>query len=81
MNKTDYYCQCTLEKYAKNYTATKVSFIPEQFAFAGNVLKLKNEDGEWVEGWIVQLVGHKVDADFVESHERDYSRQRKSSDI
>lgn len=34
-----------------------VSWIPEQFAHKGKVLKLKSDNGEWVDGWIVESAG------------------------
>ncbi len=32
----------------------RVSWIPEKFAEVGKVLKIKNDDDEWVDGWVVK---------------------------
>lgn len=81
MSKVEFYCQCVLRKFNGKTTRELVSYIPEQFAIQDNLIKLKNDDGEWVDGWRVETVGAKVDANYVEAHERDYRSQRKASDI
>jgi hypothetical protein len=40
-----------------------VSFIPEKFAKVGEVVKLKNEDGRWTDGWVVKRVGQSTTFD------------------
>jgi len=81
MSKTAYYCQCLLERGHFSGTMSTVSYLPEEFAIQGNVVKLKNDDDIWTDGWIVQKVGDKIDASYVEERERDYKRTRKTSDI
>lgn len=41
----------------------KTSWIPERFAVVGKVLKLKNSDGEWDDGWVVTLASKTRIAD------------------
>ncbi len=50
------YIQCKLERPGKGFTHTQVSFLPKEFAVKNKVLKLKNDDGKWTDGWIVAQV-------------------------
>jgi len=43
-------------KYGWRATWEKVGWIPEKFAKEGGVIKLKNGDGTWSDGWIVDEV-------------------------
>lgn len=51
------YQQCRLRR-GNTYT---VSWIPAQFAVVGKVLKLKDNNDVWVDGWIVESAGAVVD--------------------
>lgn len=55
------YCQCHLERKLTNATASQVSYIPQKFAQVGEVLKLKEADGTWTNGWVVRSAGEPVD--------------------
>ena len=52
------YCQCKLENPTLlsndkfKITLKLVSFIPEKFAIKDKIIKLKNEKGDWEEGWV-----------------------------
>ena len=81
MSRNQFYYQCLLSKRIDAGIQSTVSWIPETFARQGGFVKLKSEDGTWVDGWKVSEVGAKRDAAYVESHEMDHRRQRKASDI
>ena len=82
MSKTDFYCQCTLRKHLHhNHCLEQVSYIPQQFAELSNCIKLRDENGVWVDGWIIVRVGEPREAKLVENEERTYTRTRKTSDI
>jgi hypothetical protein len=51
------YRQCRLEKKTKSGKLCQTSYIPEKYAFVGNILKLREEDGNWVNGWKVISAG------------------------
>ena len=53
-NKKQLYSQCLLKK----GNIEQTSWIPEKFAHVGKILKLKNEDDKWSNGWIVCFVGN-----------------------
>jgi hypothetical protein len=44
--------QCLL----RNGNLERTSFLPTQFAVAGKILKLKDDEGEWKDGWKVEKV-------------------------
>jgi hypothetical protein len=58
----DYYNQCTLEKdiIPGRMLVRQVSWIPTKYASLGRVVKLKNDHGEWEDGWKVVSVGDKT---------------------
>jgi hypothetical protein len=58
-----------------------VAWIPAKFAKVGKYVKIKQEDGSWDNGWEITSVGSKRKAEYVESNERDYLKQRKASDV
>ena len=64
MSKDIDFCQCFLERKAGNTSFETVSNIPENYAVVGNVLKLKNEDGTWTDGWIVRSVNASFSVDW-----------------
>lgn len=57
------YCQCRL----RNGTKETTSYIPVKFAKQGDFLQLKDEDGNWEDGWEVLLAGSPVSGQFVEN--------------
>ena len=52
MKKTSYY-QCSL----RNRNTYQVAWIPQRFARTQAVLKIRNKQGEWIDGWVVESVG------------------------
>ena len=81
MSKTRFYHQCVLTRQNDSSFSARVSWIPEEFAILGRVVKLKAEDGIWVDGWKVGEVGARQEAAYVENHAMDHRRQRQASDI
>ncbi|MCW8133634.1 MAG: hypothetical protein KIS92_25035 [Planctomycetota bacterium] len=74
--------QCTMLRKTKSGTSESVGWIPEQFAKLGKPLKLKDEDGQWVDGWVVTQVGSvRRAAAEVNHRSRDHVRQRDASDV
>jgi len=68
--------QCTMKKGNRVQT----SWIPEKYAKKGKILKLKDDD-EWTDGWEVINVGSRMESKQVHERSRDYTHQRKASDI
>jgi hypothetical protein len=66
MSKTSYR-QCTLRRVIPTGHVTQVSYIPEKFAVVGRILKLKNDDDTWTDGWKVIAAG-ALNADPPDAH-------------
>lgn len=71
------YRQCTL----RLGNVVQVSHIPAKYANVGDTLKLKNDSGQWVDGWLVERAGELEPSSRVEAGERLYRRTRRASDI
>lgn len=68
-----HYRQCELSK----GPSREVAWIPEQFAVAGKVLRIGDDDG-----WRVEAAGAvRKTRDQIESHERDHLGHRSRTDI
>lgn len=73
----DTYFQCSL----KRKTGTLVSFIPENFAVLGKIVKLK-DDGKWTNGWKVEAISSiSITGEDLDKIEKQYRVHRKVSDI
>lgn len=57
MSKEVYYRQCRLQKYNSNSYLEQTSFIPEPYCVEGKILKLRNNEGVWEDGWKIVTVG------------------------
>ena len=56
MAREVFYRQCRLTKRVEGGELVLVSWIPEPYATAGRVVKLR-EDGVWDDGWVVVGAG------------------------
>lgn len=70
--KDIYYRQCRLEKDYGEFSLQQTSWIPDQYAAMDRKIKLKDEEGKWVDGWVVKAVGSD------KIHARDLPDYRKS---
>lgn len=60
---------------------TTTTFLPSKFAVMGGVVKLRNEDGDWDDGWVVKSVGATVNEDFLpDSHKAIKEHRKKTGD-
>lgn len=51
-----------MERHIPKGMETTVSFIPEEYAKVGNIIKLKDQNGTWKDGcWSIISVGHKTE--------------------
>jgi hypothetical protein len=78
---SDYARQCLLERDTTDGRESIVSFIPERYAQKGRVLRLRGDDGTWTDGWQVVAVYARVEVKEAHERARDWTRQRKASDI
>jgi len=57
MSKQQYYIQCTLQKRTPNSRITQIAWIPEKFVIKDKVLKIRDQNDEWDDGWVVMSDG------------------------
>ncbi len=71
MSKTVYYRQCKLVKKIEAGTRHQTSYLPEEFAKVGKIVKLRDDDGEWEDGWLVaEASSHRMaDDEMHDSHD------------
>lgn len=81
------YLQCDLIKKINilNFETSvrRTSWLPEKYAKRGSYVKLKQDDGNWTDGWFVETVYVEVEFDEKTAliRSQDYKNQRKASDI
>lgn len=82
------FVQCFLEKKFKSGITGETnilemtSFVPECFAVKGKILKVKNSDGKWSDGWVVKKAYNIVfDLENILKVESQHKNTRKVSDI
>lgn len=71
------YKHCTLQK----GNVVQVSWIPSEFAKIGEVLKTKQPDGSWDDGWVVKTVGVEEDEAFLDALRDMWKHHADVSDI
>ena len=71
------YRQCVLQK----QNLEQVSFIPSKFAVVGKVIKIKDSNDNWDDGWVVMYAGQEVDEKSVpDSHDAIKAHRKKTGD-
>ena len=74
------YAQCAMRRVVAGACVVTTSYIPAKFAKVGRVLKLKNSDDHWVDGWIVETVGDViVEGDTTPDYRKAIRNHRKST--
>jgi hypothetical protein len=82
MGKEVFYRQCKLKRKLKGgVTEETTSFIPEPFCVIGKVVKLKDEEGQWRDGWVVESAGERFPEEAVNRMNRMYLKHRETTDI
>lgn len=79
MSKTIYYRQCRMyKKHSETCWSEQVSYIPEPYCVVGKVLKLRDEEGNWEDGWIVKTASsYRFPEQSVPDSHRDIKGHRK----
>src|SRR4051812_13649535 len=57
MARKVFYRRCRLVKRTETGQLCLVSWIPEPYASTGRVIKLRDSDGHWDDGWVVRSAG------------------------
>ncbi len=77
MSKEILYRQCRLIKIIPEGTKHQVSWLPEKYAILDKILKLRDPDGYWDNGWRVEVAGeHLVSEDALPDSHHDIKQHR-----
>lgn len=80
MSKPTQYHQCTLSKRPSPTASVEmVSFLPARYAKRGAVLKLKQSDESWDNGWVVTHVGISFTESEMPDAHRDIKNHRQTT--
>ena len=76
---TNLHVQCRL----KRGETEQVAWIPKKHAFAGAVVKLKQEDDGWSDGWFVIEANKtcQIESKFIQERSMDWKKMRSVTDI
>ena len=83
MSKELLFVQCELTRKHEDRNVFITIWIPERYAIKDKILKLKNEDKEWVDGWKVLHVYNGIKKTEKEANidAEAWKHQREVSDI
>jgi hypothetical protein len=74
------YVQCEMLRVIDGGAVRTTSYIPQQFAKLGKTLKLKDDNDEWSDGWVVHCVGDTVvEGDSVPDYRKAIRSHRKQT--
>ncbi|TWU46489.1 hypothetical protein [Rubripirellula reticaptiva] len=60
MSRNVRYVQCAMRRNIARGSVRTTSYIPQEFAKVGRVLRLKDDKVGWVDGWVVECVGDSI---------------------
>jgi hypothetical protein len=63
MKRNELYRQCRLVKKIREGESIQTSYIPAEFAKEGRIVKLREGDGSWDDGWVIRIVGGSLTDD------------------
>lgn len=63
MKCNELYRQCRLVKKIRGGETIQTSFLPAEFAKVGRIVKVREPDGGWDDGWVIRVVGGSLTED------------------
>jgi hypothetical protein len=76
------YRQCRLTKPIAGGVRVQVSWIPSRHAVVGKMIRIRDDEGAWDDGWLVESAwATEVSEEEVNRLSRLYTRNRKATDI
>ncbi|WP_442511659.1 hypothetical protein SH528x_003354 [Novipirellula sp. SH528] len=80
MSRNVKYVQCAMRRDIASGSVRTTSYIPQEFAKVGRVLRLKDDNVGWVDGWVVEFVGDEiVEGDQLPDSHKAIKNHRKST--
>jgi hypothetical protein len=75
------YTQCHLTKPNETGLIHYHAYLPSDISVEGRVVKFKEDDGTWQEGWTVLKTYTEQEWKVVQERSQDYKKTRRASDI
>jgi len=63
MKRNELYRQCRLVKKVRGGEAVQTSYLPAEFAKEGRIVKVREDDGGWDDGWVIRSLGGSLTED------------------
>jgi hypothetical protein len=74
MKRNALYTQCRLVKKIRGGETIQTSYIPTEFAKVGRVVKVREDDGSWDDGWVIRIVGGSLTEEQLTALEKAHRR-------
>ena len=74
MKRNELYRQCRLVKKIREGEQIQTSYLPAEFAREGRIVKLRDDEGGWDDGWVIRVVGGSLTEDQLAALERAHRR-------
>ena len=74
MRRNELYRQCRLVKKIRGGETIQTSYLPAEFARVGRIVKVRDTDGAWDDGWVIRVVGGSLTEDQLTALERAHRR-------
>jgi hypothetical protein len=74
MKRNELYRQCRMVKRLRDGEAIETSYLPAEFAKVGRIVKVREEDGAWDDGWVIRSVGGTLTEEQLADLERAHRR-------
>ena len=74
VKRNELYRQCRLVKKIRGGETVQTSYIPAEFAREGRIVKLREDDCGWDDGWVIRVVGGSLTEDQLTALERAHRR-------
>ena len=69
MKRNQLYRQCRLVKRLRDGVAVQVSYLPAEYARVGRIVQVRENDGDWDDGWVIRAIGPSASADELDAIE------------
>ncbi|TWT91683.1 hypothetical protein [Neorhodopirellula pilleata] len=82
MSRNVKYVQCAMRRRITGGSVQTTSYIPQEFAKVGRVLRLRDDKVGWVDGWVVECVGDLIveDDQLPDSHKAIKNHRKSTGD-
>lgn len=73
------YSQCSLYRNTPEGKSKQTTYIPAKFAVVDKVLRLKNDEDVWENGWVVESTGTPIEEELLPDFHKAIRGHRKAT--